>query len=322
MAIRIAIPDDYQRATASLSFLQGNPAFSCTALGDLTSDPDARSVLARAQGLILIRERTRIDEAFLRKTPELKIISQTGKLARNIDLAACRRAGVVVVEGSGSPVAPAELTWLLIMASRRRLVSSVNAMKAGQWQTELGRAVHRQTLGILGYGKIGRRIAHYGKAFDMQVQVWGSERAREEARREGCLVPEDRETFFATSDVLSVHLRLVKETEAYISEEDLLAMKPDALFVNTSRAELVAPGALLAALRQGRPGFAALDVYEQEPIYDPASPLLQMPNVLCTPHLGYVEQASYESYFQTALDNLMRFFNGNFSPEMNLAAQD
>ncbi len=151
----------------------------------------------------------------------------------------------------------------------------------------------------------------------MQVQVWGSERAREEARRDGHSVPTDRTALFATSDILTIHLRLVGATAASITQADLLAMKPDALFVNTSRAELVAPGALLYALGQGRPGFAALDVYEQEPVYDPASPLLQMPNVLCTPHLGYVEQASYEAYFRVAFDNLTRFFAGDRSQVIN-----
>jgi D-3-phosphoglycerate dehydrogenase len=317
VVIPIAIPDDYQRATAQLDFLHDNPAFQCRALGDLADDPHASEVLATAQALILIRERTQIDAAFLRRTPQLKAISQTGKVARNIDLVACQRAGVAVVEGSGSPVAPAELTWLLIMASRRKLVSSVNAMAAGRWQTEIGRAVNRQTIGILGYGKIGKLIAGYARAFSMQVQVWGSERAREEARRDGHSVPADRTALFATSDILSVHLRLVEATAASITQADLLAMKPDALFVNTSRAELVAPGALLHALGQGRPGFAALDVYEQEPVYDPASPLLQMPNVLCTPHLGYVEQASYEAYFRVAFDNLTRFFAGDRSQVIN-----
>lgn len=317
MVIQIAIPDDYQRAAARLGFLHNDPAFHCTVLGDVAADPDAISTLSKAQGLILIRERTRIDENFLRQTPELKVIGQTGKVARNIDMAACSRAGIAVVEGAGSPVAPAELTWLLIMASRRKLVSSVNDMAAGLWQTDIGRALNKQTTGILGYGKIGKIIARYAKAFGMQVQVWGSERARHEAMRDGHLVPSNRAAFFASSDVLSVHLRLVDATEASITEEDLLMMKPDALFVNTSRAELVAPDALISALKKGRPGFAALDVYEQEPVYDADHPLLKMANVLCTPHLGYVEQASYEYYFQTAFDNVKRFFAGDTSHVLN-----
>lgn len=317
MAIQVLIPDDYQLATQQLGFLRQNDKFHCSALGDLSKETQAEHALFNAQALILIRERTVVDDAFLRRTPNLKLISQTGKLARNVDIDACTRAGVAVVEGVGSPVAPAELTWLLIMASRRKFVSSVNAMKEGRWQTEIGSAVNKQVLGILGYGKIGKRIASYAQAFDMQVQVWGSERAQEEARAAGLRVPENREQFFATSDVITVHQRLLAQTEGNITSADLARMKTDALFVNTSRAELVAEGALYHALRQGRPGYAALDVYEQEPIYDAHNPYLEMPNVLCTPHLGYVETASYELYFKTAFDNVVRFFAGDTSQVIN-----
>ncbi|SEK96470.1 D-3-phosphoglycerate dehydrogenase [Kosakonia sacchari] len=317
MAIQVLIPDDYQLATQQLRFLRQNDKFHCSALGDLRKETQAESALFNAQALILIRERTVVDEAFLRRTPNLKLISQTGKLARNVDIDACTRAGVAVVEGVGSPVAPAELTWLLIMASRRKFVSSVNAMKEWRWQTEIGSAVNKQVLGILGYGKIGKRIARYAQAFDMQVQVWGSERAQEEARAAGLRVPENREQFFATSDVITVHQRLVAQTAGNITSADLALMKTDALFVNTSRAELVAEGALYHALRQGRPGYAALDVYEQEPVYDTHNPYLEMPNVLCTPHLGYVETASYELYFKTAFDNVVRFFSGDTSQVIN-----
>jgi D-3-phosphoglycerate dehydrogenase len=321
MNTSIVIPDDYQHATSTLAFLHQTPGFVCTVLGDLASDSAAEAALASAQCLILIRERTRIDAAFLRRTPALQLISQTGKIARHIDLEACTRAGVAVVEGSGSPVAPAELTWLLIMASRRKLLSSVNAMRAGLWQTEIGSAVAGQTLGILGYGKIGKRLAQFARAFDMQVQVWGSERAQHEARSQGLLVPASRQAFFASSDVVSVHQRLVDATEGNITLADLSAMKTDALFVNTSRAELVEAGALLTALRQRRPGFAALDVFEQEPVYDPAHSLLQLPNVLCTPHLGYVEQGNYALYFRTAFNNAQRFFQGDHSQILNPAVR-
>jgi len=292
-------------------------ALHCTALGDLSRDPMADEKLSSAESLILIRERTVIDEAFLRRTPHLKLISQTGKLARNVDIDACTRAGVALVEGSGSPVAPAELTWLLIMASCRKFVSSVNAMAEGHWQTEIGSAVHNQVIGILGYGKIGKRLASYAAVFGMQVQVWGSLRAQEEARADGWTVPESREQFFATSDVLTVHQRLVAATQGNITPADLALMKTDALFVNTSRAELVYDGALQNALTQGRPGFAALDVYEEEPLYNTRHPYLQMPNVLCTPHLGYVEKASYALYFRTAFDNVVRYFSGDRSHVIN-----
>lgn len=317
MAIHIVIPDDYQLATQQLGFLQHNDKFHCSALGDLSKDLRADQELSCAEALILIRERTIIDEAFLRRTPHLKLISQTGKLARNVDIDACTRAGVAIVEGIGSPIAPAELTWLLIMASRRKLVSSVNAMAEGYWQTEIGSAVHNQVIGILGYGKIGKRLASFAAVFGMQVQVWGSLRAQEEARAAGWVVPASREQFFATSDVITVHQRLVAATEGNITSADLALMKTNALFVNTSRAELVCEGALYKALKQGRPGFAALDVYEQEPLYNTNNPYLQMPNVLCTPHLGYVEKASYSLYFRTAFDNVIRFFEGDASHVIN-----
>ncbi|MGV2880788.1 D-2-hydroxyacid dehydrogenase family protein [Pantoea vagans] len=317
MTIHIVIPDDYQFATQKLDFLHSNNNFHCAALGDLSRDPMADEKLSSAESLILIRERTVIDEAFLQRTPHLKLISQTGKLARNVDIDACTRAGVALVEGSGSPVAPAELTWLLIMASRRKFVSSVNAMAEGHWQTEIGSAVHNQVIGILGYGKIGKRLASYAAVFGMQVQVWGSLRAQEEARADGWTVPESREQFFATSDVLTVHQRLVAATQGNITPADLALMKTDALFVNTSRAELVYDGALQNALTQGRPGFAALDVYEEEPIYNTRHPYLQMPNVLCTPHLGYVEKASYALYFRAAFDNVVRYFSGDRSHVIN-----
>lgn len=317
MTIHIVIPDDYQFATQKLDFLHIDNHFHCAALGDLSRDPMADTQLSSAEALILIRERTVIDEAFLRRTPHLKLISQTGKLARNVDIDACTRAGVALVEGSGSPVAPAELTWLLIMASRRKFVSSVNAMAEGYWQTEIGFAVHNQVIGILGYGKIGKRLASYAAVFGMQVQVWGSLRAQDQARADGWTVPESREKFFATSDVITVHQRLVAATQGNITPADLALMKTDALFVNTSRAELVHDGALHNALTQGRPGFAALDVYEEEPIYNTRHPYLQMSNVLCTPHLGYVEKASYALYFRTAFDNVVRYFSGDRSHVIN-----
>jgi D-3-phosphoglycerate dehydrogenase / 2-oxoglutarate reductase len=320
MNISIVIPDDYQCATSGLACLRETPGFSISRLGDLRRDPAAAEVLHAAQALILIRERTVIDDAFLARTPALRLISQTGKIAGHLDLDACTRHGVAVVEGEGSPVAAAELTWLLIMAARRRLVSSVDAMRAGRWQTSLGEGMAGRTLGVLGFGKIGKRVARYAEAFDMRIQVWGSERAREEARRAGYRVPDDRADFFTSSDVVTVHLRLVPETAASITAADLRAMSPEALFVNTSRAGLVEPGALLQALRRGRPSLAAIDVFEQEPLLDPEDPLLLQPNLLCTPHIGYVEKAGYEQYFGSAFDNVARFFAGDTAHVLNRQA--
>lgn len=313
----VVIPDDYQQATRQLPFLFSTEGYSTKVIGDLSKAEHVDVTLSTAEALILIRERTVIDAGFLRRTPQLKLISQTGKIAPHIDLDACTAAGVAVVEGVGSPIAPAELTWLLIMAAQRQLVPAVNAMAEGQWQVNIGRAVAGQTLGILGFGKIGKRIARYAQAFEMNVQVWGSARAQQEAREQGFDVPTSRAEFFATSDILTVHQRLVPATQGNITLHDLLTMKTSAMFVNTSRAELVAPEALIKALDAGTPGFAALDVFEQEPIYDPNHPLLQRTNVLCTPHLGYVEQAGYDLYIRTAFDNVVKFFTGERSHVLN-----
>ena len=303
--MRIVIPDDYQKAVAGLACLKKLAGHQVTILGALDRDPAAAAALAEAEALVLIRERTRVDSALLARCPRLGIISQTGKVSGHIDLAACAAAKVRVVEGTGSPVAPAELTWALIMASRRQLVPAIEAMRQGAWQINIGRALAGQRLGIWGFGKIGRLIARYGAAFAMEVTVWGSEASRAAAIADGYRASASRDALFADSDIVTLHLRLNDATRGLVTAADLGHMKPDALLVNTSRAELIAPGALEAALDRGRPGFAALDVFEREPIWDPAHPLLNSPNVLCTPHLGYVEQGGYELYFATAFDNLL-----------------
>lgn len=265
---------------------------------------------AEADALVLTRERTRIDEALLARLPRLKLISQTGKVAAHLDLAACERHGVAVMEGRGSPIAPAELAWSLMLMARRQLLPAIAALHAGQWQVNLGDRLCGQTLGIWGYGKIGKRLARYAQAFDMPVLVWGSDASREAAERDGHRAAVSREAFFAEADVLSLNLRLVEATTYIVTAEDLSRMKSSALLVNISRAELIAPGALLRALDLGRPGFAALDVFEQEPLLDPEHPSLRHPRVLCTPHLGYVERQGYELYFGDAFANLRAFFAG------------
>jgi D-3-phosphoglycerate dehydrogenase len=217
---------------------------------------------------------------------------------------------VTVVEGTGSPIAAAELTWALILNARRQLREAMNGLYAGHWQVNLGQRLYGQTLGIWGYGKIGQRLARYARAFDMQVLVWGSEASRQAAIADGYEAAPAREAFFEQADVLSLHLRLLPATRHCVSAADLARMKPDALLVNTSRAELIAPGALLDALDRGRPGQAALDVFEQEPILQADHPLLTHPRVLCTPHLGYVEKHSYEAYFGEAFANVRAFAMG------------
>jgi len=315
--MKIVIPDDYQYATRELACLELLDSHDVKILGDLRREPEAAAVLAGAECLVLIRERTRIDRGFLDLMPNLKLISQTGKAGRHIDVAACTAAGVVVLEGAGLPVARAELTRALIMASRRKLLQAVVDMRRGEWQTCIGSALHGQTLGVWGYGKIGRMVARFGRAFGMEVQVWGREGSRLAAESDGYKASPSKESFFESSDVLTVHLRLVGDTTGTIAGGDLERMKATALFVNTSRSEVVEPGALEAALERGRPGFAALDVFSEEPVYDSGLALLNMPNVLCTPHIGYVEKNGYELYFRKAFENVLDFLSGNVSSVLN-----
>jgi D-3-phosphoglycerate dehydrogenase len=309
--MRIVIPDDYQDAVRNLDCFKLLAGHQVTIYNDSTTDINELAVrFADADALVLIRERSTISAELLARLPNLKLISQTGKISNHLDLNACTAHGVAVAEGVGSPVAPAELAWALIMNATRQLPAAIAGMQAGRWQTNIGRALQGLTLGIWGYGKIGQRVARYAAAFDMPVLVWGSEASRQAAVAEGQQAAASREAFFEQSDILSLHLRLSASTQHLVQPADLARMKPDALLVNISRAELLAPGALEEALRQGRPGFAAVDVYEQEPIYDPGHPLLQLPNVLCTPHLGYVEQKGYELYFSKAFENVNAFAAG------------
>lgn len=317
--MKIAILDDYQDVVRQLScfdLLKDHEVkvFNNTAVG-------IGQLAIRLQpfdAVVLIRERTRLSRALMQKLPNLKLISQTGKVAGNIDIPAAHELGIAIAEGTGDPTAPAELTWTLIMAASRKLTSYAQLLQDGVWQTssllpahnQLGRVLKHRTLGIWGYGKIGKLIAGYAQAFGMQVMVWGREPSRALAAADGLLVATSKEAFFAECDIISMHLRLNDATRGIVSQADLELMKPDALFVNTSRAELVQAGALEAALDGGSPGFAAIDVFEGEPVAKD-HPLLHRENVLATPHLGYVEQSSYELYFRIAFQNIVDFANGN-----------
>ena len=316
--MKIAILDDYQdavRGLACFSLLDGHEVKvfnnSTRGLGQLAIR------LAPFDALVLIRERTALSAALLAKLPKLKLISQTGKLAGHVDVAAATAARVAIAEGVGSPVAPAELAWTLIMAAMRKIVPYASNLKDGLWQTAsvnpqlntLGTVLRGRTLAIWGYGKIGRLLAGYGKAFGMQVVIWGSDASRAAAVADGYAMADSRAAFFAQADVLSLHLRLAPATRGIVTAEDLAHMKPGALFVNISRAELVAEGALETALQQGRPGGAALDVFASEPLEKDAA-LLRIPTVLATPHLGYVEKDSYELYFRIAFQNIVDFAAG------------
>ena len=323
--MKIAILDDYQDCVRQLDCFRLLHQHDVKVFTNSARGIGQLAIrLADFDALVLIRERTAISKQLVAKLPKLKLISQTGKVAGHIDVAAATAAGIAIAEGVGDPTAPAELTWALIMAAMRKLPQYAANLKKGAWQMAslqaqhngLGSVLKGKTLGIWGYGKIGRLVAGYGKAFGMQVLVWGRENSRAQAERDGCQVAPSKEAFFAAVDVLSLHLRLNDATRAIVTAADLALMKPSALLVNTSRAELIAAGALLAALQQGRPGFAALDVFEREPLA-PDAPLLRMENVLATPHLGYVEQNSYELYFRAAFENVVNFADGKPSGLLN-----
>ncbi|MDP9191507.1 MAG: D-2-hydroxyacid dehydrogenase family protein [Acidobacteriota bacterium] len=309
--MNIVIPDDYQDAVRHLACFAKLRGHDVTIFRDTVKDVAALEGRFRdADALVLIRERTAIDDELLSRLPRLKLISQTGKGTSHIDVDACTRRGVAVAVGTGSPFAPAELTWALVLAAMRRVPQESAHLRTGNWQHLLGTTVRGRTLGIFGYGKIGSLVAGYGRAFGMNVLAWGREGSQSRARKDGYEVAESQRALFAESDVLSLHLRLNDETRAIVTRADLALMKPNALIVNTSRAELIESDALEAALRAGRPGLAAVDVYEEEPILGAQHPLLEMDNVLCTPHLGYVEKDSYELYFGQAFDNVIAFAEG------------
>jgi len=333
--MKIAVLDDYQdavRKLSSFSLLEGHDVkvFNNTVKG--VGQLAAR--LSDVEAVVLIRERSRITRQLLEKLPKLKIISQTGRVGQSvdkgghIDLNACTERGIAVLEGVGSPVAPAELTWALIMAAQRRIPQYVASLKHGAWQQSglkattmppnfgIGQVLRGQTLGIWGYGKIGRLVAGFGQAFGMKVIVWGREASLKAAQEAGYAVAASKEQLFAESDVLSMHLRLNDDTRGIVALSDLTRMKPTALFVNTSRAELIEENALVAGLNRGRPGMAAVDVFESEPILQ-GHALLRMENCICTPHLGYVERDSYELYFRVAFQNILDVLAGNHESIVN-----
>lgn len=313
--MKIAILDDYQDLVRHLECFRLLDGHEVKIFSHGTQGVGHLAVrLAAFEALVLIRERTSLTRAVLQRLPRLRVISQTGKVSGHIDMETASERGIRVLEGSGDPTAPAELTWALIMAAMRRVPRYASNLRQGLWQhvsdqpqfNTIGLALKGRTLSIWGYGRIGKLVAGYGRAFGMQVLIWGSENSRGQAIADGYEVAASRDEFFTRADVLSLHLRLTPQTRGMITAEDLARMKPTALFVNTSRAELVAPQALESALLAGRPGQAALDVFETEPL-PRDSALLRMDNVLATPHLGYVEKDGYELYFGTAFHNLLDF---------------
>ncbi len=320
--MNIVILDDYQDAVRKLECAAKLDQYQAKVHTNTVKGLGQLSVrLKDADIIILIRERSHLNRQLIEKLPRLKMISQTGRIGSHVDVQACTERGIAVAEGVGSAVAPAELTWALIMAAMRRLPQYIANLKHGVWQQAglklgsmpvnfcLGSDLNGKVLGIWGYGKIGQRVAAYGRAFGMKVLIWGSDASMEKAAIDGFDVASSRATFFEGSDVLSLHLRLSDTTHHVIDQTDLARMKPTALLVNTSRAELIDTNTLISALNRGRPGMAAVDVFEAEPILQ-GHALLRLENCICTPHIGYVEQNNYDMLFSSAFDNVINFIKG------------
>jgi len=311
--MKVSILDDYHDTLRTLEAFGKLAGHEVTVWNDHVQDTEALAKrLEQAEALVLIRERTQIRAPLLERLPRLKLISQRSVFP-HIDVDACTRLGVVLCSNQsfGRPsYATAELTWGLVIAAMRDIPLQMESLKAGKWQAGVGSTLRGKTLGILGYGKIGAVVAGYGKAFGMKVLVWSRDASRARALADGYAAAKSRETFFAESDVVSLHLRLIDATRGIVTAADLARMKSTALIVNTSRAPLIEPGALVAALRAGRPGKAAVDVFEEEPVRDTGHPLLNMPNVVCTPHLGYVTREDHEIAFAEIFDQINAFVAG------------
>jgi D-3-phosphoglycerate dehydrogenase len=321
--LNISILDDYFDTLRTLPCFAKLAGHAVTVWNDHVQDDDALADRLRdTDALVLFRERTQIRASLLDRLPRLRLISQRS-VYPHIDIEACTRRGVIVSSNmhAGSPsYAAAELTWGLILAAMRQIPQQMAAMQRGDWQIGVGHTLRGKTLGIYGYGRIGAEVARYGDAFGMPILVWAREASQQRARAAGLAVAASKRAFFEASDVLSLHLRLVPDTRGIVGPGDLAAMKPSALLVNTSRAGLIQPGALALALRAGRPGMAAVDVYEDEPVRDPAHPLLQLPNVVCTPHIGYVTRDEYELQFADIFDQIVAYASGQPTHVVNPAA--
>ena len=312
--MKITVLDDYFDTIRHLPCFAKLADHDVTIWNDQVQDLDPLAErLKDTEALVLIRERTHIRTPLLERLPNLKLISQRS-VYPHIDVDTCTERGIVVSSGQhpGTPsYATVELTWGLILAAMRQIPQQMCSLQEGDWQSGIGDSVGGKTLGVYGYGRIGTAVAEIAKAFRMEVQFWASDASRERAKADGWQVPESREAFFATSDIVTLHVRLYPSTRGLITATDLAHMKPTALLINTSRAPLIEPDALVNALTQGRPGMAAVDVYEEEPLRDPTHPLLNMPNVVCTPHIGYVTKDEYEIQFSDIFDQILAFDAGS-----------
>jgi D-3-phosphoglycerate dehydrogenase / 2-oxoglutarate reductase len=312
--MQISVLDDYHDTVRTLACFRKLDGHDVAVWNDHVQDDDTLADrLKDTEALVLIRERTKIRAPLLARLPKLKLISQRS-VYPHIDIDACTELGIVVSSSQhpGTPsYATAELTWGLILASFRQIPQQMASLKAGNWQIGVGTTLRNKTLGIFGYGRIGAAVAAYGKAFGMNVVVWARPQTLVRAKAEGHLVAPSKLAFFERCDVLSLHMRLVDATRGIVTFDDLRRMKPTSLLVNTSRAPLIERGALVDALRAGRPGMAAVDVYDEEPVRDTAHPLLNMDNVICTPHLGYVTRDEYEIQFADIFDQITAYADGN-----------
>jgi D-3-phosphoglycerate dehydrogenase len=312
--MKISILDDYHDTLRTLACFGKLAGHEVTIWNDHVQDVDALAQrLADAEVLVLIRERTAIRAPLIERLPKLRLISQRS-VYPHIDIDACTRRGVIVSSSQHLDTpsyATAELTWGLVIAAMRRIPQQMSALKAGRWQIGVGSSLRGKMLGIYGYGRIGAVVAGYGRAFGMTVSIWAREVSLTRARADGYQTARSKEEFFAQCDVISLHMRLVEATRGIVRAADLARMKPTALIINTSRAPLIEPGALVNALSAGRPGFAAVDVYENEPMLDTGHPLLNMDNVVCTPHLGYVSREEYEVQFTDIFDQITSYAAGS-----------
>ena len=311
--MKITILDDYFDTLRTLPSFRKLDGHDVTIWTDHVQDTDALAGrLAGTEALVLIRERTQIRTPLLDRLDTLRLISQRS-VYPHIDVDACTRRGVIVssnMHADTPSYAAAELTWALILAAARQIPEQVNSIRSGNWQMGIGQTLRGRTLGIHGYGRIGRTVAGYGKAFGMNILIWAREASRHQARADGYATADSQRAFYQACDVVSLHMRLVPDTRAIVTAGDLKSMKPTALLVNTSRARLIEPSALVDALRSGRPGMAAVDVYEEEPLRDRTDPLLTMPNVVCTPHIGYVTWDEYELQFSDVFDQIVEYAKG------------
>jgi D-3-phosphoglycerate dehydrogenase / 2-oxoglutarate reductase len=312
--MKISILDDYHDTLRTLACFEKLQGHDVEIWNDHVQDVDTLAQrLKDTEALVLIRERTRILAPLLDRLDKLKLISQRS-VYPHIDIEACTRRGVIVSSNqhAGTPCnSAAELTWGLVLAAMRQIPQQMAALKAGKWQIGVGYGLRGKTLGIYGYGRLGSVVAGYGKAFGMNVLVWAREAALARARADGYSAARSKQAFFEECDVISLHMRLVEATRGIVTADDLAHMKPTALLVNTSRAPLIEPGALESALKAGRPGMAAIDVYEEEPVLNTSHPLLAMENVVCTPHIGYVTRDEYEIQFSDIFDQITAYCGGN-----------